>query len=251
MQKAFDKDWSRGCLNVEGWDSCATEHGILAYKLLVQTGNTDNPIDKSLVQTARLVNEHGIINEETFYNLLTAWASNDVLAYGASQANIRPEPRHWTHVANDYDLQIAKSLPITYVQMPFYVSKLYETAGITKFINTVRSICYHFDARGLPNYPSGIPFVYYEQYQELHMYFFSSVIFALLIVFIICGLFLCNARAALITVLMSVLLIIQILGFMGFANIKFSAIPVVLLVGTVATGTFFTVYLCLVSVINV
>lgn len=251
MQKAFDKDWARACLNLEGWDTCASENGILAYKLLVQTGNTDNPIDKSLVLNARLVNENGIINEETFYNLLTAWVSNDIMAYGASQANIRPEPRHWTHVANDYDLQIAKSLPITYAQMPFYANNLYETSIITKFILTVRSICKHFDERGLPNYPSGIPFVYWEQYQELHQYFFVAVLVALLLLFIICALFLCNAQAALITLLMSVLLIVQILGFMGFANIKFSAIPVVLLIGTVATGTFFTVYLCLVSNINI
>ncbi|XP_050432015.1 protein patched isoform X2 [Adelges cooleyi] len=245
LQKAFDKDWQKKCISQEGWDTCATENGILGYKLLVQTGNSDNPIDKSLASTARLVDENGIINEETFYNLLTAWASNDILAYGASQANIRPEPRRWTHVANDYDLQIVKSSPIIYAQMPFYASYLYDTTVITKFISTVRGICKQYDERGLPNYPSGIPFVYWEQYQELRQYLCVAMAFAFLFLFLIGGLFLCNVRAALISSFMSVVLVIQILGFMGFADIKFSAIPVVLLIGTVGTGVTFTIHLCL------
>ncbi|XP_025196368.1 protein patched isoform X2 [Melanaphis sacchari] len=245
LQKAFDKDWARKCICQEGWETCATDNGILGYKLLVQTGNNDNPIDKSLATNARLVDENGIINEETFYNLLTAWASNDILAYGASQANIRPEPRRWTHVANDFDLQIVKSSPIIYAQMPFYASYLYETSIITKFISTVRGICKTFDERGLPNYPSGIPFVYWEQYQELNQYLLVAMSLAFFVLFLICGLFLCNIRAALITLFMSATQTIQILGFMGFAYIKFSAIPVVLVIGTLGTGIAFTIHLCL------
>lgn len=249
LQKAFDKDWSRNCINQEGWLSCATENGILGYKLLVQTGNNDNPIDKTLVTSARLVDDNGIINEETFYNLLTAWASNDILAYGASQANIRPEPRRWTHIAVDYDLQIVKSSPITYAQMPYYASHLYETSVITKFISTVRGICKQYDERGLPNYPSGIPFVYWEQYQELCQYSLVALVCAFVILFAISGLFLCNVRSAFLAVLMAAVLVIQTLGFMGFADIKFSAIPVVLLIGSIGTGAPFIVRLCLVSVI--
>lgn len=250
LQKAFDKDLDINCINPEGWSSCASENGILGYKLIVQTGNTDNPIDKSLARTARLVDENGIINEETFYNLLTAWVSNDILAYGASQANIRPEPRRWMHVANDYDLQIVKSSPIVYAQMPFYASYLYETSVITKFISTVRDICKHFDERGLPSYPSGIPFVYWEQYQELRQYLCVAMSCAFLFLFLISWFFLCNIQAALLIVFMSGVLIIQILGFMGFADIKFSAIPVVLLIGTIGTGVTFTIHLCLVSLIH-
>lgn len=250
LQKAFDKDWERKCITQEGWESCATENGILGYKLLVQTGNNDNPIDKSLVLTARLVSDNGIINEETFYNLLTAWASNDILAYGASQANIRPEPRRWMHVANDYDLQIVKSSPIIYAQMPYYANNLYETSTITKFITTVRGVCKSFDERGLPNYPSGIPFVYWEQYQDLFQYTAVAIAFILLFLFLICCLFLCNIRSALITVFMTVVLIIQTLGFMGFINIKFSAISVVLLFSSISFGILPVVRLCLVSIIN-
>lgn len=214
----------------------------------MQTGNNDNPIDKSLASNARLVSENGFINEETFYNLLTAWASNDILAYGASQANIRPEPRHWLHISKDYDLQIVKSSPITYAQMPFYASDLYQTSTITKFVSTVRSICKQFDERGLPSYPSGFPFVYWEQYQDLHQYLYVTISFAFLFLFVICGLHLCNIQAVFITLFMSAILICQTLGFMGFINLKFSAITVVLLIGTVGTGVQFTIHISLVSI---
>lgn len=50
LQKAFDKHWKTGCINEEGWCANATEDGILAYKLLVQTGRIDNPVDKTLVR---------------------------------------------------------------------------------------------------------------------------------------------------------------------------------------------------------
>lgn len=49
LQEAFDRDWKLGCIRREKWFANASEDGILAYKLLVQTGRVDNPVDKSLV----------------------------------------------------------------------------------------------------------------------------------------------------------------------------------------------------------
>ncbi len=49
LQEAFDKDWKNGCITRENWFPNASDDGILAYKLLVQTGRVDNPVDKSLV----------------------------------------------------------------------------------------------------------------------------------------------------------------------------------------------------------
>lgn len=49
LQNAFDGDWKRGSINQERWFPNASADGILAYKLLVQTGRVDNPVDKSLV----------------------------------------------------------------------------------------------------------------------------------------------------------------------------------------------------------
>lgn len=87
LQNAFDRDYKLGKITQERWYRNASTDAILGYKLLVQTGYVDNPIDKSLVTTNRLVDSDGIINPKAFYNYLSAWASNDVFPYSASQVS--------------------------------------------------------------------------------------------------------------------------------------------------------------------
>ncbi|KAF4796002.1 hypothetical protein TURU_088125 [Turdus rufiventris] len=50
----------------------------------------------------RLVDADGIINPNAFYIYLTAWVSNDPVAYAASQANIWPPHPEWVHDKADY-----------------------------------------------------------------------------------------------------------------------------------------------------
>jgi patched 1 len=85
LQNAFERDWRENRITAERWFSNASDQGILAYKLLVQTGRVDHPIDKSLLTRAKLVDNAGIINPRAFYNYLSAWATNDALSYSASQ----------------------------------------------------------------------------------------------------------------------------------------------------------------------
>ena len=51
MQKAFDRDKARGYLHEDErrWHSNATEEGIMGHRLIVQTGDIDEPIDRTLV----------------------------------------------------------------------------------------------------------------------------------------------------------------------------------------------------------
>lgn len=155
LQKAFDRDYREGRITQERWFANASDDAILAYKLLVQTGHVDNPIDKSLVTQVRLVDSEGIINPKAFYNYLSAWAWNDALAYGASQGNLRPEPREWFHSPSDFELKIPKSAPLTYTQLPYYLHGLSDTTEIKTLIGQIRELSEKFEARGLPNYPSG------------------------------------------------------------------------------------------------
>jgi len=90
----------------------------------------------------KLVDGDGIINSKAFYNYLSAWASNDALAYGASQANLRPEPRPWYHAAEDFELKIPKSAPLIYTQLPFYLHGLGDTQHITHLIAQVHNILF-------------------------------------------------------------------------------------------------------------
>lgn len=68
----------------------------------------------------RLVDADGIINPNAFYIYLTAWVSNDPVAYAASQANIRPHPPEWLHDRTD-------SMPETRLSSEFTKLLVYST----------------------------------------------------------------------------------------------------------------------------
>nr|CAD7459002.1 unnamed protein product [Timema tahoe] len=245
LQKAFDRDWSRGSITQERWFQNASDEGILGYKLLVQTGHVDNPIDKSLVTQVRLVDTEGIINPKAFYNYLSAWASNDALAYGASQANFRPEPRPWFHAASDFELKIPKSAPLIYAQIPLYLHGLSNTERITRALGQVRALCRKFEERGLPNYPSGIPFLFWEQYLGLRQSLGLALLCALGAVFLVVSVLLLSLWAATLVVGALAAIVLQLLGLMGVLGIKLSAVPAVLLVVAVGIGVHFTLHICL------
>ncbi|KFM80273.1 Protein patched, partial [Stegodyphus mimosarum] len=195
LQKSFDEDWNSGCITQEGWCSNASDDSILAYKLLVQTGRIDNPVDKSLVKTVRLVDNSGIINTKAFYNYLTAWVSNDALAYSASQANFVPEPRRWVHDPQDVELKMPKAQPLVYAQIPFFLNNMGTTEEITETIRDVRLVCEKFEERGLPNFPTGLPFIYWEQYLGLRYYFWLAMACIFIVIFLVIATVLCNPWA--------------------------------------------------------
>ncbi|XP_043484332.1 protein patched isoform X3 [Leptopilina heterotoma] len=244
LQAAFDKDYKKGYVNVEGWNKNASHDTIMAYKLLVQTGHVGNPIDKSLINQVRLVSSEGIINPRGFYNYLSAWASNDALAYGASQANIRPMPREW-FFSIDHELKIPKSMSIVYAQMPFYLHKLTDTVEITQMIHSVRKISKRFEERGLPNFPSGIPFLFWEQYMDLRACLAYALGAALFVITIITSILLMNLWAVVLVQFYLAGVVIQLLGIMGLFNINLSAVPAVLLIVSVGISIPFVVHFCL------
>ncbi|KAI1290439.1 Protein patched [Halotydeus destructor] len=231
LQHIFDQEFASGLITQEGWTNNASDDGILAYKLLVQTGRVDNPVDKSLVTKVKLVDEQsGIINAKAFYNYLTAWVSNDAIAYSASQANFRPVPKEWTHVARDYELKIPKSQPLKYTQMPFYMNKMKTTEEITAAIEEVRSICQKYEDRGLPNFPTGVPFIFWEQYVRLSIYLLSGLVIVLAAIFLVICIFLFNPQTGLLMVILLVMLVGQLYGLMGHFGITMNAVPTVILI---------------------
>ncbi|CAL4069872.1 unnamed protein product [Meganyctiphanes norvegica] len=242
LQNSFDKDWRDGCITQEKWHRNASEEGILGYKLLVQTGHVDNPIDHSLVTEVRLVNNEGIINPKAFYNYLTAWVSNDALAYSASQADLRPEPRPWIHEPFDTELRIPKSQPLIYAQLPFYLHNLADTATITACIEEVRTICQRYEDQGLPNFPKGVPFTFWEQYIKLRFFLVLALLAVHGAVFLVLAIVLMNLWAAALVVLLLALLVLQLFGVLGMLGIKLSAVPAVLLVLSVGVGVEFCVH---------
>lgn len=199
------------------------------------------------VTQVKLVDSDGIINSKAFYNYLSAWVSNDAMAYGASQASFHPKPKEWYHSPGDYDLKIPKSSPLVYTQLPFYLHGLKDTELITKMIKQVREVCKRFEARGLPNFPSGIPFLFWEQYTHLRPTLCMAVLVALGSVFIVVSLLLLNLKTAALIVGMLAVVVLQLFGLMGVLNVKLSVIPAVLLIISSGISVHFMIHLCLVS----
>uniref|UniRef100_A0A4W6CKJ2 Patched 1 n=1 Tax=Lates calcarifer TaxID=8187 RepID=A0A4W6CKJ2_LATCA len=235
LQQAFDKDWEAGRITHNSYRN-GSDDGVLAYKLLVQTGRRDKPINFNLLTRQRLVDADGIINPGAFYIYLTAWVSNDPVAYAASQANIRPHPPEWLHDRTDSmpetRLSIPAAEPIEYAQFPFYLNGLRETPQFVEAIESVRAICSNYSRQGLPSYPNGYPFLFWE-----HV--------VLACTFLVCALFLLNPWTAGIIVLVLSLMTVELFGFMGLMGIKLSAVPVVILIASVGIGVEFTVHVAL------
>ncbi|XP_074923320.1 protein patched homolog 1 isoform X3 [Chelonoidis abingdonii] len=248
LQDAFDSDWETGKITYNNYKN-GSDDAVLAYKLLMQTGNRDKPIDISQLTKQRLVDADGIINPNAFYIYLTAWVSNDPVAYAASQANIRPHRPEWVHDKADYmpetRLRIPAAEPIEYAQFPFYLNGLRETADFVEAIEKVRAICNNYTSLGVPSYPNGYPFLFWEQYIGLRHWLLLSISVVLACTFLVCALFLLNPWTAGIIVVVLALMTVELFGMMGLIGIKLSAVPVVILIASVGIGVEFTVHVAL------
>ncbi|XP_034476659.1 protein patched [Drosophila innubila] len=245
LQRILDDAVADRTLTTEGWHPNASSDAILAYKLIVQTGHVDNPVDKNLVVTNRLVSSEGIINPKAFYNYLSAWATNDVFAYGASQGKLYPEPRQYYHAPTEYDLKIPKSLPLVYAQMPFYLHGLTDTSEIKTLIGHIRDLSVKYEGYGLPNYPSGIPFIFWEQYMTLRSSLALILVCALLAALVLVSLLLLSVWAAVLVIITVLASLVQIFGAMTLLGIKLSAIPAVILILGVGMMLCFNVHISL------
>uniref|UniRef100_A0A2K5DS11 Patched 1 n=1 Tax=Aotus nancymaae TaxID=37293 RepID=A0A2K5DS11_AOTNA len=248
LQDAFDSDWETGKIMPNNYKN-GSDDGVLAYKLLVQTGSRDKPIDISQLTKQRLVDADGIINPSAFYIYLTAWVSNDPVAYAASQANIRPHRPEWVHDKADYmpetRLRIPAAEPIEYAQFPFYLNGLRDTSDFVEAIEKVRTICSNYTSLGLSSYPNGYPFLFWEQYIGLRHWLLLFISVVLACTFLVCAVFLLNPWTAGIIVMVLALMTVELFGMMGLIGIKLSAVPVVILIASVGIGVEFTVHVAL------
>ncbi|XP_076440508.1 protein patched homolog 1-like isoform X2 [Babylonia areolata] len=242
LQASFDRDVAVGTVTESGWNHNASDEGILAYKLLSQTGDVDNPFDKTKVMSKRLVSGEGIINPAAFYNYLSAWYANDAMAYSASMASLHPVPKEWRHIPYDYDFHVLKSQPVVYAQIPFFLTNLTTTEEIIDAVVAIREVCDEFSKRGLPNYPSGYPFTYWEQYINLRFYLLMALLCVLSTTFIVLTITLMNPWLAALVVAVLAMVVVELFGFMGVTGIKLSAVPAVILIMTVGIGVEFTLH---------
>ncbi|XP_069412429.1 protein patched homolog 2 isoform X3 [Ovis canadensis] len=247
IQAAFDQDWASGRITHHSYRN-GSEDGALAYKLLVQTGDAQEPLDFSQLTTKKLVDKEGLIPPELFYMGLTVWVSSDPLGLAASQANFYPPPPEWLHDKYDTtgeNLRIPAAQPLEFAQFPFLLRGLQKTADFVEAIEGARAACAEAGRAGVRAYPSGSPFLFWEQYLGLRRCFLLAVCTLLLCTFLVCALLLLNPWTAALIVLVLAMMTVELFGIMGFLGIKLSAIPVVILVASVGIGVEFTVHVAL------
>ncbi|XP_060061993.1 protein patched homolog 2 isoform X2 [Erinaceus europaeus] len=247
IQAAFDQDWAAGRITRHSYRN-ASEDGALAYKLLIQTGDTQEPLDFSQLPTRKLVDTEGLIPPELFYSGLTVWVNSDPLGLAASQANFYPPPPEWLHDKYDTtgeNLRIPAAQPLEFAQFPFLLRGLQSTADFVEAIEGARAACAEAGRAGVRAYPSGSPFLFWEQYLGLRRCFLLAVGILLVCTFLVCALLLLNPWMAGLIVLVLAMMTMELFGIMGFLGIKLSAIPVVILVASVGIGVEFTVHVAL------
>ncbi|XP_056149176.1 protein patched homolog 1 isoform X2 [Lampris incognitus] len=247
LQVAFNADWEAGRITYDTYRN-GTEDGVLAYKLLIQTGSKKEPFNYSQLTSRRLVDTEGLIPAEVFYIYLTVWVSNDPLGYAASQANFYPHPREWIHDKYDTtgeNLRIPAAEPLEFAQFPFYLNGLRQASDFVEAIESVRAICDEFGRKGVFNYPNGYPFLFWEQYIGLRHWFLLSISVVLACTFLVCAILLLNPWTAGVIVFILAMMTVELFGIMGLIGIKLSAIPVVILIASVGIGVEFTVHIAL------
>ncbi|XP_064848811.1 protein patched homolog 1 [Oncorhynchus masou masou] len=247
LQAAFDTDWEAGRITWDNYHN-GTEDGVLAYKLLIQTGSKKDPFNYNQLTSRRLMNDEGLIHPEVFYIYLTVWVSNDPLGYAASQGNFYPQPREWIHDKYDTtgeNLRIPAAEPLEFAQFPFYLNGLRQASDFIESIESVRAICEEFTRKGVLNYPNGYPFLFWEQYIGLRHWFLLAVSVVLACTFLVCAILLLNPWTAGIIVFILAMMTVELFGIMGLIGIKLSAIPVVILIASVGIGVEFTVHIAL------
>ena len=68
LQKAFDRDWAEERISYDGWQKNASNDGVMAYKLLAQTGEKET-INRSIVCFEKLNCSEMLHCLQLFYGL--------------------------------------------------------------------------------------------------------------------------------------------------------------------------------------
>jgi hypothetical protein len=74
------------------------------------------------------------------------------------------------------------------------------TVTLTFHSQEVREVCEEFSSRGLPNFPSGYPFTYWEQYINLRFYLLLALLCVLTTTFLVLTITLMNPWLAAVVV---------------------------------------------------
>uniref|UniRef100_A0A0N5AYX8 SSD domain-containing protein n=1 Tax=Syphacia muris TaxID=451379 RepID=A0A0N5AYX8_9BILA len=245
LQTHVDQAIEKGLIDPKN-GSIITTNGLsdeakIAHRLLCSYGNHYNCTGR--VGHIRLVDDNGIINPDGFYNYITGWYNVDNMMYYVSQASFFPLPPYWSYTNEERVVPPAE--PLAYSQIPFYLTNLIDTPIIVKMIKEIRSTCDKFSEKGLPNFPSGIAFTFWEQYLHLRWHLFLAICVIAISVFVVISAMVFNAWAAMMVMVIVVSMTVELAGFMGVAGVKLNPVSAVTLITAVGIGVEFTAHVVL------
>ncbi|CAB3404594.1 unnamed protein product [Caenorhabditis bovis] len=245
LDKALEKDLADGKFDLKTGNPIKVNgekpmpEAMIAARLVCSFGNKYDCNGR--LGKIKMVDEHGIIRPDAFYNYLTAWYNVDNMMYYVSQASFFPLPPGWEY--SEKDAKVVPAAPkLLYSQIPFYQNELIDTPSIVKMIEEIRGICEEYTDRGLPNYPSGIAFTFWEQYLSLRMNLFMAILIIAAAVFTVISVLMFNPWAASLIMTIVVITTIELGGFMGLMGIKMNPISAVTLICAVGIGVEFTAH---------
>ena len=111
----------------------------------------------------------------------------------------------------------------------------------------MRGVCKKFEERGLPNFPAGVPFTFWEQYIGLRFWLGVAVASVLAAVFAAVATVFVNAWLAAVVCVVVASIVVQLFGVMAVLAVHLSAIPAVIIILAVGLGVEFTLHICIVS----
>ncbi|GMR34260.1 hypothetical protein PMAYCL1PPCAC_04455 [Pristionchus mayeri] len=246
IQNETDQAIATGQIDVAGATidhahmSNISDAALTGFKLLCSHGQKYECAGR--VGKVRLVDATGVINPDGFYNYLTAWFNQDNMMYYVTQASFFPNPPSW---AVNVSGVVPPAEPLAYSQIPFYLTGLTNTPVIVEVIKEIRSICDDFTGRGLPNFPQGMAFTFWEQYLHLNGNLMQAIATIALAVFVVLSVLLFNPWAAASILAILLCMTIQLAGFLGWAGIKMNPVSAVTLITAVGIGVEFTAHVVL------
>lgn len=141
--------------------------------------------------------------------------------YTVSQASFYPPLRKLKQGSPDkYRYFIPPAPKPIYSQIPFYLTGLKDTAIIVEMIKEIRAISENYTSSGVPNYPSGIAFTFWEQYLDLNWNLIKAIGVISIAVFVVVSVMLFSPWAAACILLILLMMTVELAGFLGFCKIK-------------------------------
>ena len=186
-----------------------------------------------------------VIPGDHFYRYLTAWTGLDLVSPAATLPSFRPEPPYW-HMTLGTPVPAAK--PLRYAAMPMYATGLTTSREEISLLKDVRHIIEEAKADGISAYPRGQTFTYYEQYIHLRRHLYLAIGLILIACFLATTALLLSIWSGIIMVGMLLVTAFEVYGFLGLADIQFSAVPCVSVIVSVGATVEFTAPLCLMFV---